>query len=286
MADALASSGFIVITLDPNLSFTTAQISTITSNLSVSISSTSIKASPTVQVTTTTIGSLTYYQLSLSNLNTTNSNIATQSISITVGNLLNCPSVCTLTLFSLSTYYTSSTIDLVANANFSSSIVLQPGSISLLNANSIATTTYTFTTISLTFSIQNSIPSGGHLAVILPSDLTLLNFCTSSLSVSGSSIAITSVNIVASNAISITITNAFIFKNSQLTVAISNIMTQNSTKTTATFIVKSYDSTSIAIDVSSNSLGLTISSGNSFNTISLSRSSAINSDAANYTINF
>lgn len=247
MTDALTSSGLIILTLDPNLSYTTSQINTISSNLSVSISGTSIKASPTKQVTTVTVGNLTYYQITLSNLNTTSSNIPSQSVSITVSNILNCPSVCNLSIFSLSTYYTSSTIDLVANANYRGTIVLQPGAITLMSATSIATTTYTFTTISLTFSNQNSIPVGGHLAIILPSDLTLLSLCTISLSISGNSLNITSVNIVVSNAISITTMTA-IPQNSVITAAISNIMTQNSTKSTATFIVRTYDTVSIKID--------------------------------------
>lgn len=69
-------------------------------------------------------------------------------------------------------------------------------------------------------------------------------------------------------------------------IAISNIMTQNYTKTTSTFTVTSFVNNYMAVDASTNSMGLAISQGNNFNSISLVQSSYINSATVSYTIYF
>ena len=63
-------------------------------------------------------------------------------------------------------------------------------------------------------------------------------------------------------------------------------MTQSSTKTTSTFAVSTYDSSFNGIDQSSNSLGLSIASGNNFNSLSLAILDPTNSKQTNYTITF
>ena len=125
MSDALTSTGYFVIILDPQLCVTTAQRTTITTNLSITVSGTSINTSPSTQISTTTSNGSSTYQLLLSNLNTS-STIPTQTVSILVNNLLNPASVTTINSFALSTYYSNSA-DLVANANYSSSFRLQTG---------------------------------------------------------------------------------------------------------------------------------------------------------------
>jgi hypothetical protein len=129
MSDPLSSSGIITITLDPQLCSTSAQISTILTNITVTISGSSIKSSPTVTVSS----SNGTYILTLSNLNISSSNIPSQTITITVNKLLNPLSVTTLTSFSLSTYYTPSNADLVANAAFSGTIAIKNGSLTFIN---------------------------------------------------------------------------------------------------------------------------------------------------------
>ena len=71
-----------------------------------------------------------------------------------------------------------------------------------------------------------------------------------------------------------------------LKVIIENAVTQNTTKSTASFVVRSYDQFFNAIDVSTNSLSLVLLSGNAFNALSLSRSSRANSGESNYTLYF
>lgn len=61
-------------------------------------------------------------------------------------------------------------------------------------------------------------------------------------------------------------------------------MTPSSTQPTASFVVYSYDSLWKAIDTSSNSLSLTVSSGNSLTSLSIDRSNKQNSQPASYTI--
>ena len=87
------------------------------------------------------------------------------------------------------------------------------------------------------------------------------------------------------NSISV-IASGDIAAGSNLTFAIGNIQTQNSTATSSTFSLHSYDASSRAIDVSSASLGLDISQGNSFNSLTLTRGNATNFFNTNYTIAF
>lgn len=195
MVDALASNGYITLTFDPLLATTSAQTTTILSNLSVSISGPSIRTTPIKTITPTTINGQNTYLLTLTNLNTTSSAIPAQTISITVSNLLNCPSVNKLTYFYISTYYTSSSIDLVANSNYTSSLTLQVGAITLASITSTTPTTYSQTTLDLTFTIQNMIPTNGYILLVLPVELILLNNTTTTLSRGGTPISITANNI-------------------------------------------------------------------------------------------
>lgn len=166
MSDALTSTGYFVIILDPQLCVSTAQKATITTNLSITVSGTSINSSPSTQISTTTSNGSTTYQLLLSNLNTS-STIPTQTVSVLVNNLLNPAAVTTINSFALSTYYSNSA-DLVANANYSSSFMLQTGTLSLVSVTSTATTTYTFTVITLIIQITNPIPNNGIIMLALP----------------------------------------------------------------------------------------------------------------------
>jgi hypothetical protein len=285
MADPLSPSGYIEVILDPQLCSTTTQSASVQANLTVTLSGSSIKSTPSTSVVPTTLnGSLTYL-LRISNLNTSTSSIPAQTVTISVSNLLNCPSVCTLTQFSASTYYTSSSIDLVAVANYSSTITLQPGSITLQSATSTATTTYSFGTLSLTLTPQNPIPANGFLKVTLPSDLQLLTVCVGSLKVGGSPLAVTAINNISDNSVSLQLGTGTV-AGATLTFQLSNLLTQNTTQPTATFTARSYDATSGAIDVSSNSVTLSVVQGNSFNLLSLSRSGSTNSQAVNYTLTF
>ena len=91
-----------------------------------------------------------------------------------------------MTSFSLTTYYTSDSIDLVANGLYTSSLVLVPGSINIASVVSTATTTYTFGDISVTFTNQNSIPVNGKIVLTIPGDLQLLSVSSASLTQSNS----------------------------------------------------------------------------------------------------
>jgi hypothetical protein len=161
MVDSLSSSGYIDVLLDPLLCVTAAQIATIQSNLTVTVSGSSIKSSPSTQIIPTTINNQSSYLLRVTNLNTTTGSIPVQTVTISIGNLLNCPAVCTLTYFSLATYYTSSPIDLVASANFTGNIVLTPGSITLNSASFDVLTTYTFGILTVGFTNQNPVEING-----------------------------------------------------------------------------------------------------------------------------
>ena len=148
MTDSLSTSGYIELILDPLLCSSAEQISTIQTNLTIAITGSSIQSAPSTQIVSVSLNGSQAYMLRLTNLNITSTTIPSQTVTIAVSNLLNCPSVCTLNSFSLSTYYSSSN-DLVASANYSGTITLQPGSINLNTVSSTATTTYTFGTISL-----------------------------------------------------------------------------------------------------------------------------------------
>ena len=285
MNDPLTSTSYISLILDPNLCKTASQIATITSNLSISINGTSIKSIPSTQIVAVTVNGSSTYSLVFTNLNTSTSNIPAQSLMIRVSNLLNYFSVLSMSYFSLSTYYTSSSIDLVGNANYSGSIILQTGSISLVSVSSTATTTYTFGTLTLQINNQNPIPANGYLMIIFPSDLNVLSVYQTSINVTSSQISAVATNYVSNNTIILKVASQ-IGGNSSITIAIINSVTQNSTKPTATFILKTYDQSFNAIDVSTNIMGLTVQSGNAFNSISLARSNTTNSAQTNYTISF
>lgn len=282
MSDQLTSSGYIVIFLDPQLCSTAAQQSTITTNLTVAASGTNIKSTPSTQISSAIVNGSSTYQLQLSNLNTSSSNIVAQSISIVIKNILNPLVVTTLTSFSLSTYY-SNQADLVANANYSSSIKLQPGSFIINSITSTATTTYTFTSLSISFSNTNPIPINGYILVTIPSDITLISVTKSTISVSGATIGSTSTNILTNNTIILRIATS-ISALSSLLISITDIMTQNTTKTTQSFTISTFDSSYNAIDISSNSIGLSINQGNYFNSLVVTQSNPTNSKANNYTI--
>lgn len=166
MSDALTSTGYFVIILDPQLCVSSAQRTAITTNLSITVSGTSINTSPSTQISTTTSNGSSTYQLLLSNLNTS-STIPTQTVSIFVNNLLNPASVTTINSFVLSTYYSNSA-DLVANANYSGSFKLQTGTLSLLSVTSTASTTYTFTILTIKIQNTNPIPANGYIMLTLP----------------------------------------------------------------------------------------------------------------------
>lgn len=169
MTDSLTSTGYIELTLDPQLCSTARQLSTVQTNLTVSVSGSSVASLPSFSVLTSNINNQSTYKLKISDLNTSSSNIPIQMLTITIGNLLNYPSVTTLTAFSLSTYYTSSSIDLVANAVYTGTVTLQTGSITLQSVSSTATTTYTFGTLTVSFKNQNPILANGYVKLTLPS---------------------------------------------------------------------------------------------------------------------
>jgi hypothetical protein len=266
------------------LSSVISQINSITTNLTITISGTSISSSPSTQISSIGSNGSSTYQLLLSNLNISAANIPAQTITITIKNLLNPTSVVTLTSFALSTYYSSSA-DLVANAIYSGSIKMQTGSISLTSITSTSTTTYTFTTLTVNFQNTNPIPINGYIVLALPFDLNLLSASQSLIFVSGSFFSASFTNSISNNTITLRLETSIV-ASSALSISISNIMTQNSTKTTSTFTAYSYDSYFNPIDQSTNTLGLSIYSGNNFNSLTLSISDLTNSKAANYTIAF
>ena len=169
MIDALSASGYIDLILDPKLCITTAQINTIQTNLTITISGSSIKTNPSTQIIQTTINNITTYLLRITNLNTTATSIPVQTVTVSVANLLNPPAVTALTSFSLSTYYTNSDLDLVASANFTGSVGLTTGSVSIGSAGFSVASTYTFGVLSVVFVNQNPVEANGFIAVVLPS---------------------------------------------------------------------------------------------------------------------
>ena len=275
MSDPLTSTGYFVLILDPDLCVSNAQNTAITTNLTITISGTNIRSSPSTQITSTTINGLSSYQLLLSNLNTSSSNIPVQSVTITVSNILNPSAVTTLTTFSLSTYYSSSA-DLVANGNYTGSLIMQTGVITLSSITSTATTTYTFTTISVVFKITDPVSSNGYVMVTLPSDIFLLSASNGLIYLSSTLLTSTYNNFISNNTIILQVTPS-LAAGSTITAKLGNIMTQNTTKTTDTFVVSTLDSSFRAIDQSTNSMGLSLTSGNNFNSLTLTRGSTINS---------
>ena len=202
--DALMSSGYIVIVLDPLLCASSAQVTTITTNLTITISGTSIKSTPSTQISAVTVNGSAAYQLKLSSLNTSSSNIPSQTITITIRNILNPPSIRTISTFSGGTYY-SSDADLVANLVNSSSITLQTGTFSLLSINSSVTKTYSFTTLTLKCLNTNPIPANGVIMLTVPSDISLLAATISQIMVGVTLISATTTNIVSNSTIQLVI---------------------------------------------------------------------------------
>ena len=275
LADPLSSSGFIEVVLDPQLSSSALQLATIQTNLTISVSGSNVQSAPSTQITSATVNGSQSYVLRISNLNNTASSVTTQALTIAVSNLLNCPSVCTFTSFSLSTYYSNQS-DLVASANYSGSLPLQPGFISLLSVTSTATTTYTFGTLSIAFTNQNPVPQNGAFVFSLPSDLKLLTVCVGSLQASNSLQSTTASYNISGNTVSLQLGSG-IAAGANLSFILTNLLTQNSTQTTGSFIISSFDAAGLAIDVSSNNLGLSVSGGNPLNSLILTRSSSVNS---------
>lgn len=226
----------------------------------------------------------TAYQLKLSSLNTSSSNIPAQTITITIRNILNPPSVRAISTFSGGTYY-SSEADLVANIVYSGSIILQTGALPLLSIDSSVTKTYSFTTITLKCLNTNPIPANGVILLSIPSDISLLAATISQIMVGASLISATTSNIVSNNTIQLVL-GSQISAGQTISILISNIMTQNSTKPTSIFTLSSFDSAFRGIDQSSNNLSLIISGGNNFNALSVTPSDFTNSKNVNYTIVF
>ncbi len=92
-------------------------------------------------------------------------------------------------------------------------------------------------------------------------------------------------NNLTSNLITFQVGNE-IAADSVIKVIISNLLTQNTTQQTSSFSAASFASNNQAIDVSANSLGLSVQGGNAFNLLNLVRSSSANSGRANYIISF
>lgn len=240
MVDPLTVTGYIEVVLDPLLTLTTEQLQSLNTNLSVSITGSSMRSTPTFQLLATTINNQSSYLLKLTNLNTSTANIPAQTVSISIRNILNCPTVQTLSSFKVSTYYTSSSIDLVANAQSSSTLQLTPGTITLNSATSTVSTTYTFGTVNLSLTIQNPVPLNGYLQVTLPTELNLLSVCVGTLFL-GSNIISSNVTYDLPNKSLKMRVGSAVPISSTLTVLISNLMTQNSTKPTSTFTVATFN---------------------------------------------
>ena len=119
----------------------------------------------------------------------------------------------------------------------------------------------------------------------IPSDISLLTATISQLMVGASLISATTSNIVSNNTIQLVL-GSQISAGQTISILISNIMTQNSTKPTSTFTLSSFDSAFRGIDQSSNNLSLIISGGNNFNALSVTPSDFTNSKNVNYTIVF
>lgn len=147
----------------------------------------------------------------------------------------------------------------MANAIYSGNISLKCGNITFISVSSTATTTYTFTTITISLTNTNPIPKNGYVIIVLPAELTLLSVCQLTLSISGTLITSQYTNYLTNNTIIVKITGLSISSSSTMQIAISNIMTQNYTKTTSTFTVTSFDNNYMAVDASTNSMGLAIS---------------------------
>lgn len=198
---------------------------------------------------------------------------------------MNPPSVRTITIFTGGTYYSSSDADLVANLVYSGSITLQTGTFSLLSIDSSITKTYSFTILTLKCLNNNPIPANGLIMLSLPLDISLLAATISQVMIGASLTSTTSTNIVSNNTVQILFSSQIIAAQT-ISIIISNIMTQNSTKPSATFSISSFDSSFRGIDQSSNNLSLTISGGNNFNALSVTPSDFTNSKNVNYTIVF
>jgi hypothetical protein len=208
-------------------------------------------------------------------LNISSSNIPIQSITITIRNILNPPSVRSISSFSGGTYYSSDS-DLVSNLVYSGSLTLQTGSITLLSLDSSVKKTYSFTTITLKCINTNPIPVNGVILVVIPSDLSLLAATITQVMIGSSLIPTTSNNIVSNNTIQLLI-GSEIIATQTISILVSNIMTQNSTKPTSNFAISSFDSSFRGIDQSSNNLSLIITGGNNFNALFVTPSNFMNS---------
>lgn len=121
--------------------------------------------------------------------------------------------------------------------------------------------------------------------VVFPAELNVLTGYQTSINISSMLVSAVPTNYVSNNSIILKLASQ-INSNTNLKIVVANSITQNTTKTTSTFIIKSYDQSFSAIDASNNSLGLVLQSGNSFNSFALTRSNSTNLAEANYTISF
>lgn len=283
MADSLTSTGYFRLKLDPQLTQTSAQTAALLSS-TVTLTGTGLKSTPSWQWTSSTVNGSQVYVLEMSNFNTSAGSIAIQQVTVTLTNLLNPSAVVTLSSFSLQTFYSSANADLVATASFSGSLLLTPGNISLLQVSSTATSTYTFTQLTLQINLQNQVPAGGTIALVLPQQLSLLSVTTAQLSKNGSALSATYIYGLSNG--TITCQLQALLSSGEATITVMNIMTQNTTQPTAAFGLSSWDNLGRNIDQGLQELGLTLTQGNVFNSLTLQRTNQQNSQLANYTISY
>lgn len=277
--DALTATGVIVITLPAEFSLVAPQLATLATNLTASVTGRNINTIPTVR-TSISPSNANQYIITLSNLNASSS-IPGQSLTIIINNLLNPYYVCTVTSFTVSTYYTNNVaIDLVANAVSTTSITYTPGTITSLSATSTSLMTYSSTTVSVTFTTKSPLFSGCFIILVLPTKLLVSTSTPSSCSLTVNSNPIIlppssyTFNIVNN---SITVALSSTISANSIVILSFTIISPESTAVTGTFSVSTVGPTLTLIDQSNAIATLQMTKGNPFASISVTRSSAKNS---------
>lgn len=160
--DALSSSGMIKIT------FPTTITPTLATGCATLIG-TSVKSTPTCAFDSVT------NTITITSMNSTTSQIPIQTLRFTILSVTNAPSINPSGTFSVSSYYTTDTNDLVAQGTISGITatidVIDPSKVSVIPSTYIVSDSNI--TYTLSFVLGNFIPQSGYAEITIPSGVTL-----------------------------------------------------------------------------------------------------------------
>ena len=224
LADPIDRTGYIILTLPPELILASPLTCTINSS-----STTSINSNPTL----TSINSTTYR---ISNLNRTATSlvIPIQSLTITLIGLQLPNSIRNISSFGLSVYFG---VEGYLNAIGSqSNTVATVGGVLTANVGLNTTVTASLGTMVINMTLQNSIPANGYIYVIVPTEVSLATLSSAALMLTSTNATISITTTINQPTISLRLTNQ-LSSSSSVTLTLTSITTPISTARTSNFTI-------------------------------------------------